>query len=124
MVFNGFFAEGYVLEEGSDAELVQIDARLVDQVNGHSDQRFMLRAGHTVFGATLSGGRLPLLNKGSLLRVTGIVQIEAPASGQSAPRAFSLLLRSPGAQSRLRGVLRPGPTRRLLIRCLPARRFS
>ena len=84
-----------ILEEGWDSKLVSVDAWLVDPVVGAADQRLVLRDGNTRFSALLEGGRLPGLSPGSLVRVTGITAVEAPGIGATAPRGFSLLLRSP-----------------------------
>ncbi len=84
-----------IIDEGWDSELVAIDAWVIDPTWGPTDQRLLLRAGRTLFHARLGAGRLPPLNQGSMVRVTGITSMEAPELGQSAPRAFSMLLRSP-----------------------------
>jgi len=84
-----------VLEEGRDAELVSIDARLADRIGGSSEDRLVLQAGHTVFQARIGLGQLLDLQKGSLIRVRGVTSIEAPQLGWTTPKAFSLLLRSP-----------------------------
>src|SRR5262249_55215588 len=65
-----------IVEEGWASRQVSIDAWLVNRVEGISDQRLLLRAGDTQFSANLNGERLPRLNPGSLLRVTGIVEFE------------------------------------------------
>jgi len=84
-----------IVEEGWASRAVSVDAWLVNRVAGISDQRLLLRTGDTHFSASLDGERLPHLNPGSLLRVTGIVEFEELGLGVNAPRTFSLLLRSP-----------------------------
>jgi signal transduction histidine kinase/ActR/RegA family two-component response regulator len=84
-----------VLEEGRDSELVKIDAFLVDRIFSRTDERLVLQAGSTVFNAWLERGGLAALDKGCLVRVAGVAAIEAPGLGQTAPRGFALLLRSP-----------------------------
>ena len=93
-----------IIEEGAEANLVSLDAWLVDPVAGATDQRLVLRAGKTLFDARLDHGRLPKLQLGSLVRVTGITSIQEPALGQVAPPGFSLLLRSAGDVVVLRGA--------------------
>jgi signal transduction histidine kinase/DNA-binding response OmpR family regulator len=84
-----------LLSDGVDSQLISIDAYLVDRIAGHQDQTLVLQSGNSVFEARILQGTLSPLEKGSLLRVTGISAIEAPGVGQAAPRHFSLLLRSP-----------------------------
>jgi len=84
-----------ILQENWDSELVSIDARLVDQVMNRAEQRLILEAGGVLLNARVSGVQLPVLNKGSLIRVTGVAIIEPPAPGQRAPRSFAILFRSP-----------------------------
>jgi len=84
-----------ILEEGRDAELVQIDAFLIDRIANGDDQRLMLQAGNKLFSARLAEGRFSALKPGSVLRVTGIATIETPATGLAMPQSFSILVRSP-----------------------------
>ena len=85
-----------ILEEGWDAKLVRIDAWVVNEVNGSSDQRLLLDAGSVLFGARLTDGWMPPLEPGTLVRVTGVSSLEEfRGVGLGAPRGFSLLLRSP-----------------------------
>jgi len=91
-----------ILEEGYDAQLVQIDAVLVDQ----GAAALVLQAGDRLFEARIDRQRLPALDKGSLLRVTGITSIQTNEPQQTVlPRTFSILLRSPADIV----VLEPGP---------------
>jgi len=84
-----------ILDEGYDAELVQIDAVLMDQAGGQGNQTLVLQAGERIFEAHLDQQRLPMLDRGSLLRVTGVAAIETYESQQTVlPRAFSIALRS------------------------------
>ena len=86
-----------ILEEGWDAKLVSIDAWVVNDVEGRSDQRLLLDAGSLLFSARLQDGQMPPLEQGSLVRVTGVSSLEEfRGVGLGAPRGFSLLLRSPG----------------------------
>jgi signal transduction histidine kinase/CheY-like chemotaxis protein len=84
-----------ILEEGYDSQPAAIYARLLDRIVGRADQTLVLQAGSAVFSARLNGAALPPLTPGSLVRVAGIVAVEAPEMGYSAPRGFSMLLRSP-----------------------------
>jgi len=85
-----------ILDEGYDAELVRIDAVLVDQAPGKGNQTLVLQAGDRLFEARLDRHKLPALQKGSLLRVTGIVSIGTYESQQTVlPRSFSIVMRSP-----------------------------
>ena len=84
-----------ILEGSRDSEPVRLDAFLVDQTMGHRSESLVLQAGNTVFSARLEAGRLPQFARGSLLRVTGVVLVEASATIADAPTAFSMLLRSP-----------------------------
>jgi PAS domain S-box-containing protein len=82
-----------ILNEGYDAALVNIDAVLVDHGAGRA---LVLQAGNRLFEARLDQQRLPALDNGSLLRVTGIVSVQTYESQQVLlPRAFSIILRSP-----------------------------
>jgi len=78
-----------------DSELVETEATLVERIIGREDLRLMLQAGTTTFTARLVEGWLPPLENGSLLRVAGVVSMDAPALGQKVSRTFSILLRSP-----------------------------
>ncbi|HXE81160.1 MAG TPA: response regulator [Vicinamibacterales bacterium] len=85
-----------ILEEGWDAKLVSIDAWVVNDVGERTDQRLLLDAGRLLFTARLEDGQLPSVERGSLVRVTGVSSLEEfRGVGLGAPRGFSLLLRSP-----------------------------
>jgi PAS domain S-box-containing protein len=95
-----------ILDEGYDAQLSQIDAVLVDQGAAKGSHALMLQAGDRLFEARIDRQGLPPLEKGSLLRVTGITSIQTYESQQTVlPRTFSIVLRSPDDIV----VLRPGP---------------
>jgi len=66
-----------VLEGEHDAELVRIDAELVDQLTGSDQTSLLLAAGGRLFNATLEHGRIPTLERGSIVRVSGICAIES-----------------------------------------------
>jgi signal transduction histidine kinase/CheY-like chemotaxis protein len=84
-----------ILEEGWDSKLLRLDARVVDWLPGQADKRLVLEAGSILFSARLMDGELPPIEKGSIVRLTAISSLDAPAFGQGVPRGFSLLLRSP-----------------------------
>ncbi|MGA1992467.1 MAG: PAS domain-containing sensor histidine kinase [Bryobacteraceae bacterium] len=95
-----------ILDEGYDAELVRIDAVLVDQALGRRNQELVLQAGDRVFEARLDQQELPALEKGSLLRVTGIASVGTYEAQQTVlPQSFSILLRSRADIQ----VLKPAP---------------
>ena len=95
-----------ILDEGYDAELIRIDAVLVDQAPGEGNKTLVLQAGDRLFEARLDQQQLPVLEKGSLLRVTGIASVHTYESQQTVlPRAFSIVLRSPADIA----TLRPAP---------------
>jgi signal transduction histidine kinase/ActR/RegA family two-component response regulator len=79
-----------------DAELVEIDALLVDQTTDGSQSSLVLRSGGKLFHATLEHGSLAAIEKGSIVRVTGICSIESAGNlAFLVPKAFSLTLGSP-----------------------------
>jgi PAS domain S-box-containing protein len=95
-----------ILDDGDDAELVQIDAILVDQAAVKGNQALVLQAGDRLFDARVDQQHLPSIEKGSLLRLTGVTSIQTYESQQTVlPRTFSILLRSPADVV----VLRPAP---------------
>ena len=75
-----------------NAQLVQIDARLVDQFQNGQERILLAQAGRHTF-AVRSKPPVESLDIGSLLRLTGICVSDAPA-GDSLP-SFDLVLRSP-----------------------------
>ena len=85
-----------ILDEGYDAELVRIDAVLVEQAPGKGNQSLVLQAGDRLFEARLDQQQLPPLQKDSLLRVTGIASVDTYEAQQTVlPRSFTIVLRSP-----------------------------
>ncbi len=85
-----------ILQEGYDAQLVQLDALLLDQSTVQSAQILLLQAGNREFEARIDQQNLLSLEKGSLLRVTGVTAIQTNEPAQTVlPRSFSILLRSP-----------------------------
>jgi signal transduction histidine kinase/CheY-like chemotaxis protein len=93
-----------ILEDSRDAELVRLDGVLLEQMTSQRGDRLLLQAGNTVFSARLgAGARLPQLDRGSLLRVTGVTAVEAPVTGEEA-RAFTMLLRSPADVATIGGA--------------------
>jgi signal transduction histidine kinase/DNA-binding NarL/FixJ family response regulator len=95
-----------ILQEGYDSELVQVDAFVVDRVGSAAGDAVILRSGDTVFEARMDAGAMPPLQRGALLRLTGIASIAVDDSHDLLTvKGFSLLLRSPGDIV----VLRDGP---------------
>jgi len=83
------------LEGAYDSKLVTIDAAVVDQLRGFSQNVVMLKVGGKVFNATLDHGRLPPLDRGSIVRVTGVCSIAAEGNlAYRIPKSFGLVLRS------------------------------
>lgn len=94
-------ASGQFLRPNDDAEFVEVEAILVDQIRRSSDQVLILQAGNSVFNAhldTLANPPLTIQN-GSRLRLSGIgnVQLESSDSVDEFFRSwtFRLLLRTP-----------------------------
>jgi diguanylate cyclase (GGDEF)-like protein len=80
-----------------DGELVQIEGKLVDQLQLPAEQILAVASGEIIFNANLPvrGGAQPL-QSGTRLRLTGICSVEAqPSYDLIPPRTFRLLLRSP-----------------------------
>jgi two-component system, cell cycle sensor histidine kinase and response regulator CckA len=77
------------------AELVQIQARLLDQVRLPDEELLVLDSEKRIFNAVLrnqtSGALLNYLDKGSILLLTGVCEVQTDELQQ--PRAFRLLLR-------------------------------
>jgi len=85
-----------VLEGTHDAELVRIDAVLVDELAAADQNSLVLQAGGKLFRATLDRGQLPTLERGSILRLTGVCSIEASSNlAYLVPRSFTIILRDP-----------------------------
>ncbi len=85
-----------VIDDGEDAEFVQIDGYLVSDSSGSGEQTLLVQAGDRIFDARLMHGRLPELRKGSLLRLSGLTALKVDESALVlTPIGFSLFLRSP-----------------------------
>jgi len=84
-----------------NAQLVEIDARLVDQFQNGQERVLLAQAGRHTF-AVRSKAPLPSLDIGSVLALTGICVLGAPA-GDDSP-SFELVLRSPQDMTVLRGA--------------------
>ncbi|MGO9270754.1 MAG: PAS domain S-box protein, partial [Terriglobia bacterium] len=86
------------LQGDHDADLVRLSARLLNRTNREGQEVLELQEEDTTFRAEMEkqNGSPPLdsLRPGSLLELTGIRRIEVDEN--RVPRAFSLLLRSPG----------------------------
>ena len=90
------------LSGSRDAQLVQIDAKLLDQFNAGRDRTFLMQAGRIMFLARGSSS-LPYFEKGTILRVTGICSVNSERVRNTVvPRAFELNLRSPADAVTLR----------------------
>ncbi len=82
------------LEGVYDSRLVSIDAAVVDQLRSTTQNDVMLQAGGKLFNATLDCGRVPPLERGSVVRVTGVCSIAAEGNlAYRIPKSFSLILR-------------------------------
>jgi signal transduction histidine kinase/ActR/RegA family two-component response regulator len=85
------------LEGTYDSRLVAIDAAVVDQLRGPRQSAVMLQADGKLFDATLDHGRIPPLDQGSIVRVTGVCSITAETNlAYRIPKSFTLVLRSAG----------------------------
>jgi signal transduction histidine kinase/DNA-binding response OmpR family regulator len=85
------------LEGAYESRLVSIDAAVVDQLRGSSQNALMLQVGGKLFSAALDRGRIPPLDRGSIVRVTGVCSIAADSDlADHIPKSFSLILRSTG----------------------------
>ena len=84
-----------ILQEGYDAQLVQIDAFVSGQATGRKDETLVMQAGRTLFHARVPRTvALPPLEKGALLRLTGVCNIKLGETRDVLPQDFELLLRS------------------------------
>ncbi|MFZ0934206.1 MAG: response regulator [Bryobacteraceae bacterium] len=94
------------LEGNYDSKLVSIDAAVVDQLRGSNQSAVVLQAGGKLFNAALDHVRIPPLDRGSIVRVTGVCSVTAEGNlAYRIPKSFSLVLRS--AADIL--VVRPAP---------------
>ncbi len=80
-----------------DGQLVQIEGKLVERLQRPRGQILTIQSGGTVFSAVLPiGAAAPVLEPGTVLRLTGICAVEVEKSYDFIlPRGFRLLLRSP-----------------------------
>jgi len=92
-----------ILPGGHDADLVRVEADLLDALRGSEDLVLLLRSGETLFRAHLNwaaSAGLRELRSGSRVRLTGVALAEqADSRGQgfrANPRSFLLLLRGTG----------------------------
>lgn len=80
-----------------DAELVRVQARLVDRAMRPTAETLVLEEGNSTFEAELEHGAgeqaLSSLRNGSLLQLTGICSVQVDENRE--PRSFRILLRSP-----------------------------
>ncbi|MBI5775526.1 MAG: sensor histidine kinase [Verrucomicrobia bacterium] len=86
-----------VLKGANDADLVTLDAQLLEVLQTPTESVLLLRAGDTAFNARLA--RTPLeLRGGSQVRLTGVCRVEESTGSpgfRANPRTVELLLRSP-----------------------------
>ncbi len=96
-----------LLIDGVDSQLVQIEARVVDQMVSGSHEKLLLAAGGITFQADLADkAHLPFLDRGALVRITGVSSISVEGSEERhTPQGFQLLLRSPADVL----IIRPAP---------------
>ena len=80
-----------------DGQLVQIEGKLVERLQRPGEQILTIQSRGTVFNASLPiRAASPILEPGTVLRLTGICAVEVEQSYDLIlPRAFRLLLRSP-----------------------------
>lgn len=90
-----------IAQGAHDADLVQLDAELLDVRRADAELFLILRAGDNSFRARIpeaEAGSLVSLRPGSRLRLTGVVLVEQPDFAGlrfgAKPRTFTLLLRS------------------------------
>jgi signal transduction histidine kinase/CheY-like chemotaxis protein len=87
-----------------DAQLVQIDGRLMEEYGNGKERVLLLQSGKTTFSAR-GGMSLPELDRGAVLRLTGICTVELVRNGGvTIPRSFELYLRSGADISQLRAA--------------------
>ncbi len=95
-----------VLEGTHDAELVQIEAFVVDELAGSDQNSLVLQAGGKLFRSNLDRGHLPALDRGSIVRLTGVCTIESVGNlSFLVPRSFTVVLRSSSDVT----VVKPAP---------------
>ncbi len=95
---------GEALSGDWDAQLVQIDGRLIQEYATSQARILLLQVGRTTF-AVHGGVDVPLFANGAVLRVTGICSVSGDrVYGVVASRSFELFLRSPADVAVLRGA--------------------
>ncbi len=96
-----------LLLDGLDSWLVQMEAIVMDTAASGSRETLWLEAGGTTFQADLAGmERLAPLERGALVRLTGVSSISVEGSEERrTPQGFRLLLRSPADVV----IVRPAP---------------
>ncbi len=86
------------LKGANDADLVTLDAQLIEVLETAAESVLLLRAEETAFSARIPRTQLSL-RSGSLLRITGICRVDEPnfprVGFQAKPRSIEVLLRSP-----------------------------
>lgn len=86
------------LKGANDADLVTLEAQLIEVVETAAESVLLLRAEDVAFRARISGTQLSLRD-GSRVSVTGICQVDEPnfprVGFQAKPRSIEVLLRSP-----------------------------
>jgi signal transduction histidine kinase len=91
-------AEQILLQGTNDGQLVQLQARLLQNVPPAANPQLVLQDGQIIFTAHLEsqgqGRELPRLRSGSLLKLTGVCTIQGGERHE--PETFRLLVREPG----------------------------
>ena len=84
-------------EGAYDAQLVEVDAVLLDRVTNQTGETLMLQTGRTLLnGMADTGLRLPSFRSGAVLRVRGICSVQYEVlRGVAVPRSVNIILRSP-----------------------------
>jgi signal transduction histidine kinase/DNA-binding response OmpR family regulator len=99
-----FITAEQALRGDHDAQLIQIDGRLIGKDQAAEDPTLLLSRDKFAFSAVLPGAArdiLPSLKEGSVLRITGICSVTAnhddsvTGAGFSVASSFRILLRSP-----------------------------
>ncbi len=79
---------GQIVREAREAELVRVEGRLLDSLQGAEESRLLMAADGVVFVGRLMGSKLNPLLAGSQLALTGVVYLKEGG------RSFDLFLRS------------------------------
>jgi signal transduction histidine kinase/DNA-binding response OmpR family regulator len=99
-----FITVEQALRGDHDAQLIQIEGKLIGKDQAAEDPTLLLASGKFVFPAVLPGadsGIFPSLKEGSVLRITGVCSVTADhddsvtGAGFSVASSFRVLLRSP-----------------------------